>query len=288
MNKKRQEYIGVVINNTKKGTDRIVSEIKNISERYNKKIIIIGYDIRDKKNREKASLSLRHAFLIISIGGDGTLLSALKIAIKYDIPVLPIYYGTLGFIAEIIPKDAFLILEDFLAGKNVLHTIEKRLVLSIKVEYHTSKCENYHAINDIVVSKPEGRPIHLDATISGRPISRLVGDGVVVATPTGSTAYALSAGGPIVSPSLRALSFVPIAPHSLTFRPIIIPDKDHVEIKLNKKSSLANIIVDGDRVGQIDNLDRIHIAAARKSCLIFQNNDRKFYDTLLDKLNWGI
>ena len=288
MNRKIKDHIGVVVNNTKKGTESVVSEIKKISESYNKKVIIIDYDIREKSNREKASISLKSAFLIISIGGDGTLLSALKIAIKYDIPVLPIYYGTLGFIAEIVPKDAILILKDFLSSKNELHTIEKRLVLSIKVDYHQSTCEHYHAINEIVVSKPEGRPIHLDATILGRPISRLVGDGVVIATPTGSTAYALSAGGPIVSPSLRALSFVPIAPHSLTFRPIIIPDKDNIEIKLNKKSSIANITIDGDHISKINNLDNIYITAAKKSCLIFQNNNRKFYDTLLDKLNWGI
>lgn len=288
MNRKNQDYIGIVLNNTKKGTKHIVSDITNIAEYYNKQIIMIDYDIREKYYMEMASLNLKHTFMIISIGGDGTLLSALKIAIKHDIPVLPVYYGTLGFIAEIIPKNALLILKDFLSGKNALHTIEKRLVLSIEVDYHNSKCKHYHAINEIVVSKPEGRPIHLDTIISGKPISRLTGDGVVIATPTGSTAYALSAGGPVVNPCVRALSFVPIAPHSLTFRPLIIPDKDSLEIKLNKRSTLANIIIDGDHVGEIDSYDKISVVAAKRSCLIFQNNEKKFYDTLHDKLNWGM
>ncbi len=286
--KDSKNAIGVIVNETKKNTEDIVSQIKAIAKKYNKEVIVIDFDIRSNENMIRARKLLKNALMFISIGGDGTLLSAVKIAIKYNVAVLPIYHGTLGFIAEILPSEAYLILEEYLNGESTLYTIERRLCLSVKIKYVNKKIHNFYAINDLVIAKPEGRPIHLCVEISGRVISSLVGDGVVIATPTGSTAYALSAGGPILTPSLKALAFVPIAPHSLTLRPLIIPCESDISITLNGNTEKAIISIDGDSIATITKEDIVTTTSSGKNFFLFQSSSRKFYDTLRDKLNWGI
>ena len=129
--------------------------------------------------------------------------------------------------------------------------------------------------------------VMLTAGVMTPVISSIVADGVVIATPTGSTAYALSAGGPIVSPSIDAISFVPIAPHSLTFRPLVIPKHDTIELELTEKSLKAMVIIDGYDICQFKNYDKIKAKISDKNCYIFQSANRLFYDILRNKLNWG-
>ncbi len=245
-------------------------------------------NIRDKENMIYTRNLLKDAFIFISVGGDGTLLSALKMALETSMPVLPIYHGTLGFIAEITSSDAFLILEEYLENKTSnLYRVENRICLSIDVIYKNKPHEKFHAINEVVIEKPMARPIHLNTEIENRPILSLVGDGVVISTPTGSTAYALSAGGPIISPSLKALAFVPIAPHSLTLRPLIIPHDSNIKICLKEQSENALISIDGDISANISNGDFVSISSSSKNFFLFQSSNRKFYTTLREKLNWG-
>lgn len=290
------QTIGVIVNAVKKDASFIVEKIKDILKKYHTNIIVISYNINEDDNMEKATQELKDASMFISIGGDGTLLSALKIAIKYDVPVLPIYYGTLGFIAEIPPDEAFLMLEDCLSNRGNLYKIEERLLLSVTVETYDEKFKIlkdkkiYYAVNEVVVSKPAGRPISLTITIAGCAVSHLSGDGVVVATPTGSTAYALSTGGPILSPIVNAISFTPIAPHSLTFRPLVIPKEDYICIEIDKHSQTteAFFTIDGDNILKLTKNDVVIAVGADKICRIFQSKTRKFYDVLRDKLKWGL
>ena len=129
--------------------------------------------------------------------------------------------------------------------------------------------------------------LHLDIKISDRVVSYLVADGVVVATPTGSTAYALSAGGPILAPQIDAMSFVAIAPHSLTFRPLVIPKEDNIELSLAKTNLKAMLTIDGYDICEVDSDTIIKTQISNKYCYIFQSSNRLFYDILRYKLNWG-
>ncbi|WP_295162715.1 NAD(+)/NADH kinase [uncultured Brachyspira sp.] len=288
MSNNTKNQIGIIVNTLKGDPVCILKKINNILKKYSIEIIIIDYDISSYMNIKKAAKELKDVSMLISIGGDGTLLSALKIAVKYDISVLPIYNGTLGFISEIPPNEAYLILEEYFEGKKTLYEIEPRTLLSVNI-YSKEKntCKEYLAVNELVLSKCDGRAIHINIIISEKLISSIVGDGVVIATPTGSTAYALSAGGPILAPTIDAISFVPIAPHSLTFRPLVIPKCDSIKLELTEKSLKAMINIDGYDICQFKNEDKIKASISNKSCYIFQSADRLFYDILRNKLNWG-
>lgn len=309
MNKNKLENtksIGIIVNTIKGDPADILSEIKSILKRHKIKSIIIDYDISSYQNINKARKILKDVSMLISIGGDGTLLSALKIAIKYDISVLPIYNGSLGFISEIPPEEAYSILEEYLNNKKSLYEIESRTLLEVRLSKSNSKdnlkdnlkenlkTKNYLAVNELVLSKCDGRAIYIDVSIENKTVSSIVGDGVVIATPTGSTAYALSAGGPVIAPTIDAISFVPIAPHSLTFRPLVIPKGDVIELTLSKKYSGENpikakamVTIDGYDICKFDNNDILQAEISEKHCYIFQSAKRLFYDILRNKLKWG-
>ena len=305
MNKNKLENtqsIGIIVNTIKGDPADILSEIKNILKRHKIKPIIIDYDISSYQNINKARKILKDVSMLISIGGDGTLLSALKIAIKYNISVLPIYNGSLGFISEIPPEEAYSILEEYLNNKKSLYEIEARTLLEVRLSKNNSKdnikenlkTKNYLAVNELVLSKCDGRAIYIDVSIENKTVSSIVGDGVVIATPTGSTAYALSAGGPVIAPTIDAISFVPIAPHSLTFRPLVIPKGDVIQLTLSKKyfgenpiKAKAMVTIDGYDICKFDNNDILQAEISEKHCYIFQSAKRLFYDILRNKLKWG-
>lgn len=290
MNKNNQS-IGIIVNTIKGDPADILSKIKNILKKHKIEPIIIDYDISSYQNINKASKILKDVSMLISIGGDGTLLSALKIAIKYNISVLPIYNGSLGFISEIPPDEAYFILEEYLNNKKSLYEIESRTLLEVKLSQKkinkNSKIKKYLAVNELVLGKCDGRAIYIDVSIENKMVSSIVGDGVVIATPTGSTAYALSAGGPVLAPTIDAISFVPIAPHSLTFRPLVIPKGDTIQLELSKKSFKAIITIDGYDICKFDKNDILKAQISEKHCYIFQSAKRLFYDILRNKLKWG-
>ena len=262
MNKNKSENnksVGIIINTLRGNPASILSKVKAILKKHRIETVIIDYDISSRQNINKARKILKNVSMLISIGGDGTLLSALKIAIKYNISVLPIYNGSLGFISEIPPDEAYFILEEYLNNKKSLYEIESRTLLEVKLSQKkinkNSKIKKYLAVNELVLGKCDGRAIYIDVSIENKMVSSIVGDGVVIATPTGSTAYALSAGGPVLAPTIDAISFVPIAPHSLTFRPLVIPKGDTIQLDLSKKSFKAMITIDGYDICKFDKND---------------------------------
>lgn len=294
MNKNKSENnksVGIIINTLRGNPASILSKVKAILKKHRIETVIIDYDISSRQNINKAGKILKNVSMLISIGGDGTLLSALKIAIKYNISVLPIYNGSLGFISEIPPDEAYFILEEYLNNKKSLYEIESRTLLEVKLSQKkinkNSKIKKYLAVNELVLGKCDGRAIYIDVSIENKMVSSIVGDGVVIATPTGSTAYALSAGGPVLAPTIDAISFVPIAPHSLTFRPLVIPKGDTIQLELSKKSFKAMITIDGYDICKFDNNDILKAQISEKHCYIFQSAKRLFYDILRNKLKWG-
>ena len=294
MNKNKSENnksVGIIINTLRGNPASILSKVKAILKKHRIETVIIDYDISSRQNINKARKILKNVSMLISIGGDGTLLSALKIAIKYNISVLPIYNGSLGFISEIPPDEAYFILEEYLNNKKSLYEIESRTLLEVKISQKkinkNSKIKKYLAVNELVLGKCDGRAIYIDVSIENKMVSSIVGDGVVIATPTGSTAYALSAGGPVLAPTIDAISFVPIAPHSLTFRPLVIPKGDTIQLELSKKSFKAMITIDGYDICKFDKNDILKAQISEKHCYIFQSAKRLFYDILRNKLKWG-
>lgn len=294
MNKNKSENnksVGIIINTLRGNPASILSKVKAILKKHRIETVIIDYDISSRQNINKARKILKNVSMLISIGGDGTLLSALKIAIKYNISVLPIYNGSLGFISEIPPDEAYFILEEYLNNKKSLYEIESRTLLEVKLSQKkvnkNSKIKKYLAVNELVLGKCDGRAIYIDVSIENKMVSSIVGDGVVIATPTGSTAYALSAGGPVLAPTIDAISFVPIAPHSLTFRPLVIPKGDTIQLELSKKSFKAMITIDGYDICKFDKNDILKAQISEKHCYIFQSAKRLFYDILRNKLKWG-
>lgn len=294
MNKNKSENnksVGIIINTLRGNPASILSKVKAILKKHHIETVIIDYDISSRQNINKARKILKNVSMLISIGGDGTLLSALKIAIKYNISVLPIYNGSLGFISEIPPDEAYFILEEYLNNKKSLYEIESRTLLEVKLSQKkinkNSKIKKYLAVNELVLGKCDGRAIYIDVSIENKMVSSIVGDGVVIATPTGSTAYALSAGGPVLAPTIDAISFVPIAPHSLTFRPLVIPKGDTIQLELSKKSFKAMVTIDGYDICKFDNNDILKAQISEKHCYIFQSAKRLFYDILRNKLKWG-
>lgn len=294
MNKNKSENnksVGIIINTLRGNPASILSKVKAILKKHCIETVIIDYDISSRQNINKARKILKNVSMLISIGGDGTLLSALKIAIKYNISVLPIYNGSLGFISEIPPDEAYFILEEYLNNKKSLYEIESRTLLEVKLSQKkinkNSKIKKYLAVNELVLGKCDGRAIYIDVSIENKMVSSIVGDGVVIATPTGSTAYALSAGGPVLAPTIDAISFVPIAPHSLTFRPLVIPKGDTIQLELSKKSFKAMVTIDGYDICKFDNNDILKAQISEKHCYIFQSAKRLFYDILRNKLKWG-
>ena len=294
MNKNKSENnksVGIIINTLRGNPASILSKVKAILKKHCIETVIIDYDISSRQNINKARKILKNVSMLISIGGDGTLLSALKIAIKYNISVLPIYNGSLGFISEIPPDEAYFILEEYLNNKKSLYEIESRTLLEVKLSQKkinkNSKIKKYLAVNELVLGKCDGRAIYIDVSIENKMVSSIVGDGVVIAAPTGSTAYALSAGGPVLAPTIDAISFVPIAPHSLTFRPLVIPKGDTIQLELSKKSFKAMITIDGYDICKFDKNDILKAQISEKHCYIFQSAKRLFYDILRNKLKWG-
>ena len=294
MNKNKSENnksVGIIINTLRGNPASILSKVKAILKKHRIETVIIDYDISSRQNINKARKILKNVSMLISIGGDGTLLSALKIAIKYNISVLPIYNGSLGFISEIPPDEAYFMLEEYLNNKKSLYEIESRTLLEVKLSQKkinkNSKIKKYLAVNELVLGKCDGRAIYIDVSIENKMVSSIVGDGVVIATPTGSTAYALSAGGPVLAPTIDAFSFVPIAPHSLTFRPLVIPKGDTIQLELSKKSFKAMITIDGYDICKFDKNDILKAQISEKHCYIFQSAKRLFYDILRNKLKWG-
>lgn len=283
--------VGIIINTLRGNPASILSKVKAILKKHRIETVIIDYDISSRQNINKAGKILKNVSMLISIGGDGTLLSALKIAIKYNISVLPIYNGSLGFISEIPPDEAYFILEEYLNNKKSLYEIESRTLLEVKLSQKkinkNSKIKKYLAVNELVLGKCDGRAIYIDVSIENKMVSSIVGDGVVIATPTGSTAYALSAGGPVLAPTIDAISFVPIAPHSLTFRPLVIPKGDTIQLELSKKSFKAMVTIDGYDICKFDKNDILKAQISEKHCYIFQSAKRLFYDILRNKLKWG-
>ncbi|MBT5862542.1 MAG: NAD(+) kinase [Gammaproteobacteria bacterium] len=240
----------------------------------------------------KVGASLLHrdeiaaADLVIAIGGDGTMLHASRLTRESGIPILGINRGRLGFLADVTPDEMITSVDHVLSGN---YTTDTRLVLEARLQRASGKDEVAFALNDVVLQRREtGRMVDFETRIANRYVNTHSGDGLIVATPTGSTAYALSCGGPIIEPHLDAVVIVPVCPHTLTDRPIVVSADRLVEVTLlQRDETKAEITVDGFSLGGISPTDKLRISAANKRVTLVHPPGYDFYEILRSKLFWG-
>ncbi len=199
-----------------------------------------------------------------------------------DIPILGIHAGKLGFLADINPSELEPFIKDMMDGN---YLIDKRLMLEaeMRTKHGTKKL---FAFNDIVITRPSiSKMIHLDAFAEGKIFNTYFGDGLILSTPTGSTAYNLSAGGPVLYPLTPAFILTPICPHSLTQRPIVLPG--HLEISLKTHEEQAVVSIDGQEMHDFYSEDVIKIKVSSQTAKLIHKVEHTYFDVLKEKLNWG-
>jgi NAD+ kinase len=223
--------------------------------------------------------------LIVVLGGDGTMIATSRMMGDYDVPVLGINYGTLGYLAEFRVEELVPALEAVLAGD---YRIDTRVRLAVDLYRGDEMLSHSRALNDVVINKSAlARIIEIEARMDGHLISGFRADGLIVSTPTGSTAYNLSAGGPVVYPSMNALVITPICPFTLSDRPIVVPDDALIELRLRTPDEEVVLTLDGQVGLPISPEDRVLIRKSLTTFKIVQPKNRNYFEVLREKLRWG-
>ena len=285
--------IGIIANITKEKVFDVVSTFlaklknnnidylltKSLFEENNKLKIELYEDFitDDKEIYEKSDV-------IISIGGDGTMLATAYNAQFYDKPVLGVNLGKLGFLVEANIDQMDSVIADL---KNRNYKIEERMLITGEVEGYSA--EKFFAINDIVIDKG-GWPkmIELTVWVDGEYVTTLSADGLIVATPTGSTGYSISVGGPIVSPRTDVITLSPISPHSLTVRPLVLPGDQEILIKADSPHTTVQVNCDGQRSYMFPPPMEIKIKKSQRPLKLIHTSLTTYFETLRNKLMWGI
>lgn len=223
--------------------------------------------------------------LAVVLGGDGTLLSAARAVGNRAIPLLAVNLGGLGFLTSIPVKDLFPQLEHALAGSQ---EVTRRRMLRVRLVREGGIVAEYQALNDVVIAKSAiARIVDLEAWAGNNLICQYKADGLIISTPTGSTAYSLSAGGPIVYPTVNAICLTPICPHMLTNRPLIVPSDMSIRIVSRARDEDAYLTVDGQIGSPLESGDAVECAIADFDVLLIRTPDKTFFEVLRQKLKWG-
>jgi len=233
---------------------------------------------------QKTQLAGRADVLLI-LGGDGTMLNAARLAGERGIPILGVNMGGLGFLTEVRLEHLYPSLERVFANDFVL---DERLMLRTHVHRHGETVAQGAVLNDVVVSKGTlARMIELRIAIQGQFVTNLRGDGLIVSTPTGSTAYSLSAGGPILHPAVQCLILTPVCPHTLTHRPLIVPVHAEIDVTLTSKDDGAMATLDGQVGVAMTQGDTVEITASEHLTRLIRFPESTYYEVLREKLKWG-
>ncbi|OGS23802.1 MAG: hypothetical protein A2297_02500 [Elusimicrobia bacterium RIFOXYB2_FULL_48_7] len=241
-----------------------------------------------RKQAEVTSLSSDAKFLpkadvCISLGGDGTILRVARKIAPLGVPVLGVNVGSLGFLAETDPHEMCAMIDKILSGK---FRTEERIMLNVELNG-----KQYPALNDCVVrSSSSSRVIMVNVKVNNVPLAEYVGDGVIISTPTGSTAYSLAAGGPIVTPKLPVFIVSPVCPHTLSQRPIILSSDSSIQVEIPEYKSNRNILlsIDGQDNCTVSSKDKILISKSRHKLKLITNPGKGYFNILRSKFNWGL
>jgi NAD+ kinase len=275
--------VGIVLRPSSPELKESYYKLEKIFSKYNIEIILesISGGMIGVMGMEFDILCQKVDFLV-TLGGDGTLISTVRRSFKYDIPVLGVYAGTLGFLADINLNELEHFIAEMLEGR---YRVDERSILEAKFKENNQEITLY-AFNDIVLTRPSvSNMIHIETLVDSKAFNTYYGDGIIVSTPTGSTAYNLSAGGPVLFPLTDVFALTPICPHSLTQRPVVLPGKFSIEMKSPKDRAL--IIIDGQDKHELESKESIHIQLAQKRVKLIHREAFNYFDVLKEKLNWG-
>jgi NAD+ kinase len=237
-----------------------------------------------KEAVQRSQMGMRHLDLVVVLGGDGTLLSAARATAPIDVPLLGVNLGSLGFLTEVPPQALYTTLDAIADGRA---TVEHRSLMSCELMRGDEVRGSYLVFNDAVVNKTAlARLNTYDLYIDKVFVSSYRADGMIVATPTGSTAYSLSAGGPVVMPTVKALLVTPVAPHALTHRPLVVPESAEIEILLRTEDELAYLSLDGQPGLDLSDGDRVRCRRSEHEVNLVRTGNN-FFQVLRSKLKWG-
>ena len=223
--------------------------------------------------------------LLIVLGGDGTLLAAARRFHESEVPILAVNLGGMGFMTSVTIDEAFPLLEDVLAGR---HRLSPRMMLKAELLRDGKTIQRQQALNDAVVTKSAlSRILDFDLSVNGHFLGLYRADGLIVSTPTGSTAYSLAAGGPILYPVLQAFVLTPICPHMLTNRPLVLPDSVQLELDFSALEEQAYLTLDGQIGFELQRGDRITVSKSPHRVQLVRPQEQTYYKVLRNKLRWG-
>jgi NAD+ kinase len=223
--------------------------------------------------------------LILVLGGDGTMIATARTIGDHDVPVLGVNYGGLGYLAEFRIEELYAALESILSGN---YRLDRRVMLRVELQRGNEAVVSQRVLNDVVINKSAlARIIEIEAYLNQQFVNSFRADGLIVSTPTGSTAYNLSAGGPVVFPSMNAIVITPICPFTLSNRPIVVPDDAAIELRLKTEQEDVALTLDGQVGFPLKVDDRVMIRKSLTTFNLVQPSNRNYFDVLRDKLRWG-
>ncbi|MBC8030864.1 MAG: NAD(+)/NADH kinase [Pyrinomonadaceae bacterium] len=223
--------------------------------------------------------------LVLVLGGDGTMIAAARMMGETEVPVLGVNYGGLGYLAEFRIEELYTALESILAGN---YRLDRRVMLDVELQRGEEQVTRNRVLNDIVINKSAlARIIEIEAYLNRQFVNSFRADGLIVSTPTGSTAYNLSAGGPVIFPSMNAVVITPICPFTLSNRPIVVPDDAVIELCLKTEREDVALTLDGQVGFPLEVEDRVLIRKSQTTFNIVQPTNRNYFEVLRDKLRWG-
>lgn len=278
--------IAVFPNISKRRSGEIVDRIFNFYRNKDVRLVMPATEARQFRKEEYGLPCVErvHIDMALSIGGDGTLIGVCRRFREQGVPVCGINLGTLGFLADIEPRELESRLAKILVGEYI---VENRLLLSGFTSNELGEKFLGNAINDVVIAKGgSGRMLKLEIYVNDTHLTDCKADGLIVSSPTGSTAYSLSAGGPILNPNIRALIIVPICPHTFQMRPLLVSEDDEVKIKIAANSDFT-VTLDGQESFKLPPNDEVVVRKSKMTAKIVKFADKNYYDVLKAKL-WGI
>ena len=277
--------IAVFPNISKRRSGEIVDRIFNFYRNKDVRLVMPATEARQFRKEEYGLPCVErvHIDMALSIGGDGTLIGVCRRFREQGVPVCGINLGTLGFLADIEPRELESRLAKILVGEYI---VENRLLLSGFTSNELGEKFLGNAINDVVISKGDSRRmLRMEIYVNDTHLTDCKADGLIVSSPTGSTAYSLSAGGPILNPNIRALIIIPICPHTFQMRPLVVSEDDEVKIKIAANSDLV-VTLDGQEIFKLPPSDEVIVRKSRTTAQIVKFADKNYYDVLKAKL-WG-
>ena len=283
MNRINFNKVGIILRPNSPEMKTSFDKIKNTLNNYNIEVNLENKSANmiSEQGIEFDELCRKSDFLI-SVGGDGTLIATARKSLQFDIPILGVHAGRLGFLSD-VNLDAFdEFIKQMLDGK---YRIDERAVLEATLN-RGGKDEKRYAFNDVVLTRSSvPQMIHIETLVDSKPFNTYYGDGVIVSTPTGSTAYNLSAGGPVMFPLTNVFALTPICPHSLTQRPVVLPGKYPIEMKTSSEKAL--VIFDGQDTLELGLSESIGIKLASQMVKLIHRDDFNYFEILKEKLGWG-